>query len=171
MRIYLVGFMGSGKSEVGKRLAGLLGVPFVDLDGEVEVRAGSSVEEIFRREGEAAFRRREGEALRATADAAAAVVATGGGILTCRENRRWLAANGLSVWLNPPLATLLARLGPAERARRPLFRSEGQAARLWRRRLAGYRACDLEIAVGPDETADETAERIARALAERTCAT
>ncbi|HEY2738306.1 MAG TPA: shikimate kinase, partial [Thermoanaerobaculia bacterium] len=79
MRIYLTGFMGSGKSTVGRLLAERLGMPFIDLDAEIEQRAGITVREIFERHGEPVFRRLEQEALRATEEMPDAVVATGGG--------------------------------------------------------------------------------------------
>lgn len=171
MRIFLTGFMGCGKSEVGRRLAVLRGVPFVDLDREIEAAAGATVAEIFAREGEAGFRRRESAALAATARYPEVVVATGGGLVTVEENRAWLARQGLTVWLNPPFAVLAARLGPQQRAARPLFGDEARAEELWRRRLPAYRRCDLEIPVAAGETPEETVERTLTALAERSCAT
>lgn len=171
MRIYLTGFMGSGKTEVGRRLSARLGLPFVDLDREIAAAAGCSIPEIFDREGEEGFRRRERAALAATASYPRAVVATGGGLVTSEENRRWLATHGCTVWLNPPFTALVRRLGPEARAGRPLFQDEGQAEALWRRRLPDYRRCDVEIPVTATETPEETAEKVTRTLAERSCAT
>ena len=79
MRIYLTGFMGSGKSTVGRLLAARLGFPFLDLDEDIERRAGMRVREIFELHGEPVFRRMEREALEATAALPDVVVATGGG--------------------------------------------------------------------------------------------
>ncbi|MDQ4125487.1 MAG: shikimate kinase, partial [Actinomycetota bacterium] len=79
--IVLVGFMGAGKSTVGRALAQRLRLPFVDVDAVVEARAGASIRELFEREGEAAFRRLEGEATRETLRGPDAVVALGGGAL------------------------------------------------------------------------------------------
>ncbi|MGH9464003.1 MAG: shikimate kinase, partial [Thermoanaerobaculia bacterium] len=79
MRVFLTGFMGCGKSTVGPELARRLGVPFVDLDEEIAGRVGRSIAAIFEQDGETGFRRRERDALLATGESAAAVVATGGG--------------------------------------------------------------------------------------------
>jgi len=112
MRVYLVGFMGVGKSTVGEELARRLGVDFVDLDREVERSAGSPVAEIFDRQGEPEFRRLETRALSATRQLSDAVIALGGGTLAAPENRR-ATEGGTTVWLDLPLAAILERLGPA----------------------------------------------------------
>lgn len=171
MRIYLIGFMGAGKTAVGRCLARRLGVPFVDLDAEIEARAALEVPEIFARFGEAGFRRRETSALESTGELPAAVVATGGGILTAAANREWLERHGVTVWLNPDFSTMARRLDAAARARRPLFADEGEARRLWRQRLPLYRGCEVEVPVAEGETVEQTTDRVARALAEATCAT
>jgi shikimate kinase len=106
VRVYLTGFMGSGKSAAGMKLAERLGVPFLDLDEEIERRAGMTVREIFERQGEPEFRRLEQELLRATGDWPDVVVATGGGTVTFDANARWIRANGVSVWLNPAFGPL-----------------------------------------------------------------
>ena len=164
MRVYLTGFMGSGKSAAGQVLAARLGVPFVDLDSEVERRAGMTVREIFEHHGEPGFRRLEQEALRATAELPDAVVATGGGTVTIEANARWIRANGVSVWLNPAFATIVARIGTLGKQDRPLFRDEVQALALYRERLPAYREADLTVDVGPAEQPEEIAARIALLL-------
>jgi shikimate kinase len=160
VRVYLTGFMGSGKTAAGRKLAERLGVPFVDLDSEVEQRAGMTVREIFERLGEPAFRSLEQEALRGTGELPDAVVATGGGTVTFEANARWIAANGVSVWLNPPFATIVSRIGALGKRDRPLFRDEIQALALYRERLPAYRQADLAVDVGPAEQAEEIAARI-----------
>src|SRR5947209_4309481 len=87
--IVLVGFMGGGKTTLGRRLARNLGVKFVDLDEEIEKRAGQRISEIFKKKGEKGFRRLETQAL-ARALKTAGVVATGGGLVTQSKNRRVL---------------------------------------------------------------------------------
>lgn len=171
MRVYLTGFMGSGKTTVGRRLAQRLGVPFVDLDHEVELRAGMQVREIFELHGEPAFRHLEQEALWGTSEHPDAVVATGGGTMAFEPNARWMRANGLSVWLNPAFATIVARIGGRGKKDRPLFQDESQALALYRQRLPVYRRADMTVDISPAEEPEEIAARIALLLAERRCAT
>jgi len=171
MRIYLTGFMGSGKSTVGKRLAERLGVPFVDLDEDVERRAGLTVREIFQLHGEPAFRQLEHEALRATLELPEVVVATGGGTMVFEGNFRLIQAGGLSVWLNPPFATIVGRIGMLGKRDRPLFQDERQALALYRERLPAYRRADLTVDTAPGEGPEEVAARIALRIGERRCAT
>lgn len=160
MRVYLTGFMGSGKTAAGRKLAERLGCPFVDLDSEVEQRAGMTVREIFERHGEPAFRGLEQEALRATGELPDVVVATGGGTVTFEANARWIGANGVSVWLNPAFATIVFRIGTLGKQDRPLFRDEAQALALYRERLPAYRRADLTVDVGAAEQPEEIAARI-----------
>ena len=171
MRIYLTGFMGSGKSTAGRLLAQRLQVPFVDLDGEIERWAGMTVREIFERHGEPVFRRLEHEALRATLEMPDAVVATGGGTVAFEANTRLIGRGGLSVWLNPPFAAIVARIGALGKEDRPLFRNEVQALALYRERLPAYRRADLTVDVAPEEGPEEIAARIALLIRKRTCAT
>ena len=167
MRIYLTGFMGSGKSTIGRRLAERLGCPFVDLDQEIEARSGLSVREIFGWHGESEFRRLEAETLRATGELEDVVVATGGGTVAFDANARWIRENGLSVWLNPAFATIVGRIGGLGKKDRPLFRDEAQALTLYRERLPAYRQADLTVDVRPEEQSQEVAARIALLLAKR----
>lgn len=128
-RIYLTGFMGSGKSTVGPRLAARLGRPFVDLDAAVATRAGRPVAAVFAEAGEAAFRALEATCLRATAEVADAVVALGGGALATEDNLTWALAHGTVVYLRVP-ADVLARRLARTAGNRPLLQGEdGQALR------------------------------------------
>lgn len=163
MRVFLTGFMGCGKSAVGPELARRLGVPFLDLDGEIERRSGQSIAAIFEGQGEAAFREREREALLATGELAAAVVATGGGCPVDPANRVWMRAHGRMIWLHLPWAALVRRLA-GEPERRPLWRSAEAAEALYQRRLHAYEDCDLEIAVRAEEAPEAVAARIFQLL-------
>ena len=120
-RIFLTGFMGCGKSTVGALAAPLLGWSFSDLDREIEARAGCSVAAIFSAGGEAAFRAREREALRACP--ARTVCGLGGGALVDASNMKWARTHGLVVYLQVDALELCRRLERSA-TRRPLVESE-----------------------------------------------
>lgn len=123
-RIFLTGFMGSGKSTVGPELARTLGYEFLDLDQEIEQRAGKPIPVIFSTEGEAAFRKLEADMLREVAQRKHTVVALGGGALTFEENLHVALSSGLVVYLKVPTEHLVRRL--RGRTGRPLIMgSEG----------------------------------------------
>jgi 3-dehydroquinate synthase len=124
--LWLLGMMGAGKSAVGAALAAELGLPFLDLDREVEAAAGRSIAELFADEGEAGFRRRERAALDALAGRRV-VVALGGGAPAQPGVPAHLAASGTRVYLRARPETLLARIGEA--ADRPLLAGLGPAER------------------------------------------
>lgn len=117
--LVLVGPMGAGKSSVGRRLAERFGLRFVDVDATVEHVAGASVSQLFAREGEAAFRRREREALATLLAQDDLVLATGGGAVLDADNRALMQRRGFVVHLQVGLAQQLARL--ADDASRPLL--------------------------------------------------
>jgi shikimate kinase len=171
MRIFLTGFMGSGKTTVGRLLAIRLGMSFLDLDDEIERRAGMTVREVFERQGEPVFRSFESAALREALELPDVVVATGGGTMAFEANFRLIRASGLSVWLNPAFATIASRIGGLGKTDRPLFRTETQALALYRERLPAYRRADTTVDVAPDEGPEEIAARIALLIGNQLCAT
>lgn len=124
--IYLIGFMGSGKSHVGKKLAAALYCPFLDLDQAIERRSGLKVREIFEQKGEAYFRLLERRALHDTAFGPPRIVATGGGTPCFFDNMAWINHNGLAIYLNAHPSVLLERLWRG-RAKRPLIAHLGEA--------------------------------------------
>ncbi|MGH9870298.1 MAG: shikimate kinase [Candidatus Polarisedimenticolia bacterium] len=162
--IYLVGFMGSGKTSVGQHLARELGCRFVDLDAEIERRRGLSVAEIFETDGETGFRRLEAAALRETGSMRDVVIATGGGTLTRWENRDYIQRHGVMIWLDAPLDLMLERCRSG--ARRPLLGTSEAMAGLLAERLPGYRSAVFRIDAG-HRSSQEIASDIAAWLASR----
>lgn len=146
MIVYLVGMPGSGKSTVGPELARRLGVPFVELDAEIERAAGKSVREIFQTEGEPRFRELEAATLVELARRDPAVVSCGGGVVLEPANRVTLRATGEVVFLSVPLEVLRERVPPAED--RPLIRAEGDLERLFREREPLYREFAARVVDG-----------------------
>ena len=125
-RIYLTGFMGSGKSVVGSKLAERLLVPFLDLDALIVERTGKPIRQIFADEGEDAFRRVEEEALRQTALRDRAVIAVGGGALARSEGMQYARANGIVVYLKASADELATRLMHGQQDRPMLRSSDGR---------------------------------------------
>ncbi|MBL8238317.1 MAG: shikimate kinase [Bryobacterales bacterium] len=158
--IYLVGFMGSGKSTIGRCLAERLGLPFADLDDDIEAAAGRPIADIFANDGEAAFRDAEHAALVARVQSLApAVVALGGGAYTFARNREVLRGAGTSVWLDCPFERALARVAGFDH--RPLAKDPAQFRQLFERRTADYALADVRIPVTSDDP-----EEAARAIVE-----
>lgn len=171
MRLVLTGFMGSGKTTVGREVAARLGWPFVDLDEEIEGSTGRSVREIFESSGEAAFRVLEREALHRALAADPLVLAAGGGTLADPENLRAASAGGLVAWLHPAFDTIVRRVGGRGKEDRPMFRDEASALALYRERLPAYAASDVTIEISASESPAEVASRIVLRLRERGCTT
>jgi shikimate kinase len=117
--IALVGMMGVGKTSVGRRLAGVLDLPFRDADNEVELAAGRSITEIFADLGEPVFREGERRVITRLLDEPAHVLATGGGAFMNAETRRLIKAKTVSVWLKADLDVLARRL--TRKDNRPLL--------------------------------------------------
>ncbi len=124
-RIYLTGFMGSGKSYTGRLLSEKLGYTFIDLDEQIEETAGLPVKEIFSQFGEQYFRETEREALHRTAGLRRCIIACGGGAPCFFDNADWMNAHGVAVFLDIPVPELVRRL-ESGLEERPLLRGIGQ---------------------------------------------
>jgi shikimate kinase len=118
--VFLIGFMGAGKSTTGKLLAAALEYQFVDLDAAIELVAGKSVSGIFNEDGEKAFRRFEHDVLHQLGQRSEIVVATGGGCGADPENVNWMNQNGICIYLNAQPGVLFHRLAP-QKNKRPLI--------------------------------------------------
>ncbi len=155
----LVGLSGTGKSTVAPLVAARLGFAVEDVDRRLETRFGSSVADVFRTRGEAAFREAEAEELSDVLAGEPAVVATGGGIVVDGRNRRVLSERCVVVWLRSDVGTLVDRLTGSDEER-PLLAEDPESTlrRLAEEREPLYReVADLEIDVGglhPQQVAD-----------------
>ena len=166
-RVVITGFMGAGKTTVGRALAALLGVAFVDLDEAVAEGEGRPPRELIDREGEDYFREAETRALRRVLEGGAArVVATGGGAWTFERNRVLVARHDcLTVWLDASYELCRRRIEEGGGASdRPFARDPARARELYEERLAAYSLADLRVRVTPHAGADELAAFIAAAL-------
>jgi shikimate kinase len=144
--IVLVGLMGAGKSSIGRRLATRLGMPFKDADAEVEAAAGCSIEEIFERFGEAAFRDGESRVIKRLLAEPPHVLATGGGAFMDPETRSLIRAEAISVWLRADLELLVART--SRRSHRPLLKQADPRevlSRLIEERYPVYGEADIVV--------------------------
>lgn len=122
-KIFLVGFMGCGKSKLGKAVANKLGLPFLDLDDLIEVKNQMSIPELFAAFGEDGFREREKQTLQEGAIANDAIIATGGGAPCFFDNMDWMNKNGVTVFIDTPVKVLADRLINA-RVERPLVKGK-----------------------------------------------
>ena len=124
MRLYLIGYMASGKSTIGRRVARTTGLPFFDTDKMVEEMEGATVAEIFAYAGEEYFRQVEREALERCSAEPSAIISTGGGLPIWGDNEAWIAEHGVSVYLKRTPEQILSRLSPHGRQKRPKFRGK-----------------------------------------------
>jgi shikimate kinase len=163
--IVLVGLMGAGKSSIGRRLGQRRGCPFVDADKEIEKAAGCSIEEIFERHGEAAFRDGERRVIARLLGNPPQVLATGGGAFMDPRTRAAVRQHGISVWLRADLDLLVRRTG--RRNNRPLLK--GKDRRVILQDLIDERYpvyAEADVAVDIDDSPPEvTTDRVAAAIA------
>jgi shikimate kinase len=142
-KIYLVGFMGSGKSTVARALASKLRWQAEDIDDLIEKRERRTIAEIFAKQGEPYFRSVERDMLKLVQPIRHVIVATGGGTFADPENRALINIDGVSVWIDLPLADLLHRI-PLD-GRRPLAASRADLERLYETRADTYRLAHLRV--------------------------
>ena len=158
--VALVGFMGAGKTSVGRKLAQRLGLAFVDSDLVIAARAGKSVAEIFAQEGEARFRALERETMELLARERGLVIATGGGAFVDEGTRRLLLEKAFVVYLEAPFETIWARVGGSQE--RPLIRAgKEQVRELYLKRVPVYR--QAHVTVDADRPIDEVVQAVEEA--------
>lgn len=165
--VVLVGMMGSGKTAIGRALATALDVPFVDSDAAIEVASTQSIPEIFARDGEAFFRKREGEVIDRLLTGAPVILSTGGGAFLSARTRALIAQKGVAVWLNADLKTLWERV--RHKNTRPLLRTSdplGTLTRLLAERTPIYAQAQLHLAIKPNATIDGTTADVLDILAQ-----
>ncbi len=163
-RVVLTGFMGAGKSTVGRILAPLLGWRLLDIDSLLCDKNGATVVELFAQHGEQGFRRLEAAAIAEALQEQNAVIALGGGAIEHAETRALLSSDplGLIVYLEAPFAVSLARCaGEPGAAVRPLLQDSAALEQRFRARLPFYRAAHLTVL-----TSEHTPDEIAKLLAE-----
>jgi shikimate kinase len=165
LRVALIGFMGAGKTTVGRVLSARLRCRFQDLDDRIEQRAGQSVAQIFAFSGEAGFRQAESAALRdllqEKAGSGDLILALGGGAFVQAQNRALLEqAGAITVLLEAPLGELRRRCG-AERNVRPLAQEEARFAELFAARRADYELARFRV-----QTLGKTVEQVAAEIAQ-----
>ncbi|MEM8731832.1 MAG: shikimate kinase [Pseudomonadota bacterium] len=166
--VVMVGMMGAGKTAVGKALAQKLGVPFVDSDVAIVEAANMSIPEIFARDGEAFFRRKESQVIARLLSEKSGILSTGGGAFLSEDNRKMISEHGVSVWLNADLETLWTRV--RHKDTRPLLRTadpRGTLKGLYEARVPVYALADLTVMSNPQTSVDGMAERVLAALSAR----
>jgi shikimate kinase len=166
--VVLVGMMGAGKTAVGGALSRMLGVPFLDSDDEIVRAASMSIAEIFARDGESFFRRKEAQVIARLLAGPPCVLSTGGGAYLAEATRAAIAAQGVAVWLQADPALLWQRV--KAKATRPLLQTENPRARLealCAERDPVYALADLRVTCAPTLSIDDMARRVQAALATR----
>ncbi|SEO95944.1 shikimate kinase [Salinihabitans flavidus] len=166
--VVMVGMMGAGKTAVGRSLAARLGVPFLDSDAEIESAANMTIAEIFARDGEAFFRRKESQVIARLLDAGHGVLSTGGGAYLCRENRRAITEKGVAVWLDADLDLLWQRV--RHKGTRPLLQTRAPYATLkaiYEERVPIYALADLRVQADPAFSIERMTDAVIAALRTR----
>jgi len=162
--LVLVGLMGVGKSTIGRRLAARLGLPFVDADEEIEKAAGMTIQDIFDRHGEAAFRDGERRVIARLIDGPLKVIATGGGAFINAETRRLILDKATAIWLDADIDILVSRV--SRRDGRPLLKGKDPRevlTRLAAEREPYYAQAPIRIR-STDSPHDATVEAIVKAV-------
>lgn len=163
--VVLVGLMGAGKSAVGRKLAALLDLPFIDADIEIETVSKMTIPELFEHYGEPEFRALEQRVIARLLKSGQQVLATGGGAFINEATREAIRRDGVSVWLSADLDLLMERV--SRRQNRPLLRApdpRGVMRKLMDERYPVYRLADVEVR-SQDISKEDMAANVASAVA------
>lgn len=166
--VVMVGMMGAGKTAVGKALAQMLHVPFLDSDAAIVEAANMSIAEIFERDGEPFFRTKERQVIARLLEGAPCVLSTGGGAYMSPENRALITDKGVAVWLDADLDLLWSRV--RHKDTRPLLRVAEPYEKLreiYNERVPKYALADLTVRTLPGYSVEDTARKVYEALAKR----
>ncbi len=166
--VVLVGMMGAGKTAVGRALAQLLDVPFLDSDAEIETAANMTVQEIFARDGEPFFRQKEAQVIARLLDTERGILSTGGGAYLADGNRDVISRKGVAVWLDADLDLLWQRV--RHKDTRPLLRTadpKATLAQIFAARVPIYAQADLSVKADPRYSIEDMARQVIEALKTR----
>jgi len=166
--IVMVGMMGAGKTAVGTALARRLEVPFLDSDEEIVKAANMSIAEIFQRDGEAFFRKKESQVIARLLEEERGVLSTGGGAFLSESNRRMISEKGVSVWLKADLDLLWNRV--RHRDTRPLLRTDDPyrtLSDLYAARVPLYEQADLVVESRAEYSIEDMTDAVIAALETR----
>ncbi len=162
--LVLVGLMGVGKSTIGRRLAARLGLPFVDADEEIEKAAGMTIQDMFDRHGEPAFRDGERRVIQRLIDGSRKVIATGGGAFVNNETRELILEKATAIWLDADINILVNRV--SRREGRPLLKGKDPRdvlTSLAKERAPFYAQAPIRV-MSSDSPHDATVDSIMKAL-------
>ena len=166
--VALVGMMGSGKSAVGKVIASVINVPFIDADVEIERAAKLSIPEIFERHGEKFFREKEDQVIKRLLQAVPCILATGGGAFVNKKIRNSIDSHGVSVWLNADLTTLWNRV--KHKKTRPLLQTNNPKEALkniYIERKNSYSLADVTVESQAKSSLEDMANIVITSLLDR----
>jgi shikimate kinase len=165
--VVLVGMMGSGKTAIGKALAAELNVPFLDSDAAIEEAAAISIAEIFERDGEPFFRKREAEVIERLLSGEPCILSTGGGAFLTDTVRDAIAAKGASVWLDVKLDILWERV--RQKDTRPLLRTQNPRQTLsdiFDARVPVYALAGIHAKIADNASIEQTMKMVVQTLAQ-----
>ncbi|WP_424435840.1 shikimate kinase [Planktotalea sp.] len=166
--VVLVGMMGAGKTAVGKALATILGVPFLDSDAEIVSAANMSIAEIFERDGEPFFRARESEVIARLLEGTPCVLSTGGGAFLAERNRQLISQKGISICLQASLDLLWSRV--RHKDTRPLLQTPDPYATLqslYNARSGIYALADISVQADATYSIEDMGQQVAQVLRQR----